>query len=160
MQALQNGLPVCHRPYLEIAQQMGCSEEAVLSRLQKLIDCGLIKRYGVVVRHRELGYRDNGMVVWDIPDADVSALGQRIAEFPCITLSYRRPRHLPHWPYNLFTMVHGHNRDQVKEKVEEIVQQCGLLHIPHQILFSTRRFKQRGASYSRDKGSCLKLVKP
>lgn len=159
--AIQQGLPVCHRPYQAIARQLGLSEDEVLSRLRQLLDNGVIKRFGVVVRHRELGYRANGMVVWDIPDDAVSALGRRMGEFPCVTLSYRRPRYLPQWPYNLFTMVHGHNRDQVVEKVHEIVEQCDLHHIPHQILFSTRRFKQRGARYSRQtsRGN-LELVKP
>lgn len=159
IRAVENGLPVSQRPYLEIARQLGWTEQAVIARLQQLINRGLIKRFGVVVRHRELGYHANGMVVWDIPDDRVSVLGRCIAEFSCVTLSYRRPRRLPDWPYNLFTMVHGHNREQVEEKVEEIVQRCGLQHFPHEILFSTRRFKQRGASYSRPQAATLEVVK-
>jgi DNA-binding Lrp family transcriptional regulator len=160
IQAVENGLPICHRPYRQLAQQLGCTEQAVIARLRQLIDCGLIKRFGVVVRHRELGYRANGMVVWDVPDAEVSHLGRRIAEFSCVTLSYRRPRRLPEWPYNLFTMVHGHNREQVIEKVAEIVNACALHHIAHEILFSTRRFKQRGASYRRAQTPGLEVVGP
>ena len=83
----------------------------------------------------------------------------------CVTLSYRRPRRLPDWPYNLFTMVHGSSREEVTEKVAEIVKQCGLENTEHNILFSTRRFKQRGASYTQkssgaiDKAVKLQLVK-
>ncbi len=80
------------------------------------------------------------------------------------TLSYRRPRRLPCWPYNLFTMVHGRNREEVTQKVEEIVKSCGLKNTDHTILFSTRRFKQRGASYTppkhvKNKSAKLQLVK-
>jgi len=95
-----------------------------------------------------LGYTANGMVVWDVPDDKASELGTCIGRFSCVTLSYRRPRRLPDWPYNLFTMVHGRNRDEVRMNVEEIVNSCGLQDINHTILFSTRRFKQRGASYT------------
>lgn len=158
IRAVESGLPISSHPYSDIARQLGWSEKAVIARLRQLIDCGMIKRFGVVVRHRELGYRANGMVVWDVPDDEVSMLGHRIAEFSCVTLSYRRPRHLPQWPYNLFTMVHGQNREQVTEKVAEIVRECGLQHIPHEILFSTRRFKQRGASYSRPQLPALESV--
>lgn len=145
---VQRGLPIVSRPYAEIAERLSTTEQDVIQRLQKLINDGSIKRYGVVVRHRELGYKANGMVVWDVPDDRVSELGSCIGKFPSVTLSYRRPRRRPDWPYNLFTMVHGRNREEVKQKVEEIVETCGLQDIDHTILFSTRRFKQRGASYT------------
>ena len=68
-------------------------------------------------------------------------------------LRARRPRRLPDWPYNLFTMVHGSNREEVIEKVNDIVESCGLQDIDHTILFSTRRFKQRGAQYTNSKAA-------
>jgi siroheme decarboxylase len=146
---IQQGLALCHRPYYAIAEQMGLSEDAVLNLLQGLINDGVIKRFGVIVRHRELGYRANGMVVWNIPDQQVSELGRHIGSFPCVTLSYRRPRRLPDWPYNLFSMVHGRNREQVKQHVQDIIDACGLHDIDHDILFSTHCFKQRGACYAK-----------
>ena len=145
---VQHGLPIVSRPYADIAERLATTEQDVIQRLQKLINDGSIKRYGVVVRHRELGYRANGMVVWDVPDHRVSELGSCIGRFSCVTLSYRRPRRLPDWRYNLFTMVHGRNRAEVRQKVGEIIESCGLQNIDHTILFSTRRFKQRGASYT------------
>jgi len=145
---VQRGLPIASRPYAEIAKQLDTTEQDVITRLQYLMDKGAIKRYGVVVRHKELGYTANGMVVWDVPDDRVEELGMCIGKYSSVTLSYRRPRRLPEWSYNLFTMIHGSNREEVEKKVEEIVDSCGLQDIKHTILFSTRRFKQRGASYS------------
>ena len=150
IKAVEHGLPIVSRPYAEIARQLDCTEQDVISRLQQLINNGAIKRYGIVVRHKELGYTANGMVVWNIPDDRVDELGICIGKYACVTLSYRRPRRLPDWPYNLFTMVHGCNREEVTQKVEEIVESCGLQDIEHDILFSTRRFKQRGASYTQN----------
>lgn len=148
IKAVEHGLPIVSRPYAEIARQLKTTEQDVMSHLQHLVDNGAIKRYGVVVRHKELGYAANGMVVWNMPDDRVDELGICIGNYSCVTLSYRRPRRLPDWPYNLFTMVHGSNREEVTQKVAEIVEKCGLQSIEHTILFSTRRFKQRGASYT------------
>jgi siroheme decarboxylase len=156
IKAVEHGLPIVIRPYAEIASKLQTTEQEVITRLQHLIDHGAIKRYGVVVRHKELGYNANGMVVWNIPDDRVDELGMCIGQFTCVTLSYRRPRRLPDWPYNLFTMVHGSNRDQVTKKVEEIIDSCGLQNIEHDILFSTRRFKQRGASYTQKHSAAAK----
>ena len=150
IKAVERGLPIVSRPYAEIASQLQTTEQDVITRLQHLIEHGAIKRYGVVVRHKELGYNANGMVVWNIPDDQVDELGMCIGQFSCVTLSYRRPRRLPDWPYNLFTMVHGSNRDEVREKIKEIINSCGLQNIEHDVLFSTRRFKQRGASYTQE----------
>jgi hypothetical protein len=89
------------------------------------------------------------MVVWDVPDARVGELGRTLGQLPFVNLCYRRPRRLPDWPYNLFTMIHGQNREQVVARIEEMVERFGLQAVPHQALFSLRRFKQCGARYSR-----------
>ena len=147
--ALEDGLPLVSEPYAELGRSLGLSEGEVLARLWLLQTRGIIKRFGVVVRHHELGYRANAMVVWDIPDTEVGELGPRLAEFPFVTLCYRRPRQRPAWPFNLFTMIHGRDRGEVLERVAELVGTCGLEDIEHRVLFSRRRFKQRGARYGR-----------
>ena len=148
VRAVEGGLPLVQRPYAAIAEQLGTTESDVIDRLGRLIASGDIKRFGVVVRHHELGYRANGMVVWDVPDDRVDELGRCIGQFSFVTLAYRRPRRLPDWPYNLFTMVHAQDRDAVEARVLEIVEHCGFDDVAHEILYSARRFKQRGARYA------------
>lgn len=145
--AIQQGLPLVPRPFAEIGTAIGLAENEVIAGIEALLEQGVIKRLGVVVRHHELGYRANAMVVWDIPDDQASALGSRIGSFASVTLCYRRPRRLPAWRYNLFTMIHGRHRDEVLGLVDRLKQQCGLENIAHEVLFSCRRFKQCGARY-------------
>ena len=146
--AIQQGLPLVPHPFAEIGAGIGLAENEVIAGLASLVEQGVIKRMGVVVRHHELGYRANAMVVWDIPNDQVSALGQRIGSFDSVTLCYRRPRRLPAWHYNLFTMIHGRHRDEVLGLVAQLKEQCGLEHVAHEVLFSCRRFKQCGARYA------------
>jgi DNA-binding Lrp family transcriptional regulator len=147
IQVVQDGLPLVERPYREIGDRLGWSEQAVIDTLQDMIDAGIIKRLGVVVRHHELGYRANAMVVWNVPDDQVDALGQQLGRQDCVTLCYQRPRRLPDWPYNLFCMVHGRDRDDVLACIGRMAEGLGLEAVPHTVLFSGRRFKQRGARY-------------
>ena len=142
--ALQPGLELVAHPYRRLAAQAGLDEDAVLARLAAWVASGLIKRFGVVVRHHELGFRANAMVVFDLPDAAVDAVGARLAAAPGVTLCYRRRRCLPHWPYNLYCMVHGRSREEVRPVVERLGALAGQPGLP---LFSTRRFKQCGARY-------------
>ena len=145
--AIQDGLPLVTRPYAAIGDSIGMSEQEVIERLDAMRADGAIKRMGVIVRHRELGYRANAMVVWDVPDEKVAELGRRLSQFDFVTLCYQRPRHLPDWPYNLFCMIHGQDRRDVRENIERIIQECGVQDTAHAVLFSCRRFKQRGAIY-------------
>lgn len=145
--ALQDGLSLEPCPFGAIATATGLAESEVIERLERLIESGAIRRFGVVVRHHELGYRANAMVVWDVRDEMVGLVGRRLARLPYITLCYRRPRRPPVWPYNLFCMIHGRDRGAVERQVEEATYAAGLDGLPRDILFSKRRFKQRGARY-------------
>lgn len=147
--AIGEGLPIVQRPYAELGRQLGCSEREVIEGIRRIAMRGDLKRFGVVVRHRQLGYRANGMVVWDLPNERLSEIGKRIGSYSFVTLCYQRPRRLPHWPYNLFSMIHGKDRDAVISQVGQIVEQCRLQGVNHEILFSRRCFKQRGAAYRR-----------
>jgi DNA-binding Lrp family transcriptional regulator len=145
--AIQPGLPLVPRPYAELGARLGLGEDEVLARIARLKRAGVIHRLGVVVRHHEVGYRANAMVVWDVPDGEVDALGRCLAGFDFITLCYRRPRRLPAWRYNLYCMIHGRSRDEVLANLEWLVNHCGLDGLAREVLFSRRRFKQRGAAY-------------
>lgn len=148
LQAIEGGLPLAAAPYALIGEQLGIAEADVITRLHNLQEQGIIKRMGIVVRHRVLGYRANAMVVWDVADENVAATGCRLGEVPFVTLCYRRPRHLPDWPYNLFTMIHGRDRAEVLARIDQLVDNRGMQGVAHQVLFSPRCFKQRGARYT------------
>lgn len=147
--ALQGGIALVSNPYQLLAQQTGCSESWVLDTLNRWVQQGIVKRFGVVVRHHELGFTANAMLVHDIPDELVSDLGHRIGTYPGITLCYRRPRREPLWHYNLFCMVHGQDRATVLQKIDVLRAHFGLEQYAHAVLFSTTRYKQQGAYYVR-----------
>lgn len=150
---IEDGLPLTARPYKALGDRAGLPEALVIAVIAKLKRRGFVKRFGLVVRHHELGYRANAMVVWDVPDQDVAEVGRLMATFPFVTLCYRRPRRLPDWPYNLFCMIHAKDRDEARTLLRELAEDLDLADLPREILFSRRRFKQRGARYCGPKES-------
>lgn len=148
--ALQGGLPLVSRPFASVANRIDASEREVLDVLQAWAAEGVIKRFGVVVRHHELGYRANAMCVWNVPDAQVEALGARLAQAGGVNLCYRRERAGEAWPYNLYCMLHGKDRDTVRARWAQLRWECGLQDFDAEMLFSTKRFKQCGAHYARE----------
>ncbi len=145
--ALEHGLPISARPYLEIGRNVGLSEASVIGRLRRFAERGIVSRFGVIVRHRTLGYRANAMAVWDLEDERADELGAMFAKHPGVTLCYRRKRDLPNWPYNLFCMVHARQREDADAVITDLNSTHGLDGVPHTVLFSRRCFKQRGARY-------------
>lgn len=144
---LQLGLPLVCEPYQALAAAVDSCESEVLERLQRYVQHGIIKRFGIIVRHRQLGFHANAMLVFDIPDAAVSTVGRSLAQQSGVNLCYRRPRRLPHWRYNLFCMLHGRQRAAVQERIQQLRTEYGLSPYPYTVLFSQRCFRQRGAYY-------------
>lgn len=156
--AVQQGLPITARPYATIAAQLGMAEQDVIARLAHLKSQGLIKRWGVVVKHRKLGYRANAMIVMDVPDHLVSEVGRQIGQHSFVNLCYQRPRQGEAWPYNLYCMIHGKSRDTVIEQWALLRDACGLSDFAWEILFSRRCFKQRGALYRQPEPPMLAAI--
>lgn len=156
--AIQAGLPLVSRPYAAIGHTIGMTESDVLARLKKMLEQDVIKRFGIIVRHHELGFRSNAMVVWDVPDTRIAELGHCIGSSGLVNLCYQRPRRLPDWHYNLFCMIHGRDRAGVLERLELLCDQCGLSEFTHEILFSRQRFKQCGANYVMTPASELQVA--
>ncbi len=145
--AVQQGLPIVARPYLQIAEQLGLDEQQVIDRLVRLKNQALIKRWGVVVKHRPLGYRANAMIVIAVPMALIDSIAAKIIQHSLVNLCYQRPQQGERWPYNLYCMIHGKDRDTVLQQWAELQQACELSQYRSEILFSRRCFKQRGAIY-------------
>ena len=145
--ALAAGLPLSEHPWRDLGEPLGLDEDEVLRRVAVLQESGVIRRLGIVVRHHELGFRANAMVVFDVPDERVGSVARVMCAQPFVTLCYRRPRRGDEWPYNLFCMIHGHDRALVEAQIRQLIETCGISDVPTATLFSTRCFKQRGARY-------------
>ena len=142
--ATQSGLPLEPQPYHAVARQVGISPEEVMARMRHMLETGMIRRIGVVPNHYALGYKANGMTVWNVPDERVDDLGERVGALEFVSHCYHRPRHLPDWPYNFFAMVHGRDRGEVEELVRRIAELIGDADRGHEILYSTRILKKTG----------------
>ena len=144
IQATQSGLPLTPRPYQTLANELNIDSADVMQRMQRMLENGIIRRIGAVPNHYALGYKGNGMSVWNVPEEKINELGLRIGALDYVSHCYQRPRHLPDWPYNLFAMVHGHDRAEVEQKVDEIARLLAKDDHGHQILYSSRILKKTG----------------
>jgi DNA-binding Lrp family transcriptional regulator len=146
--ATQAGLPLEPEPFAVLAARLDTDPATVVVRLQRLLEQGAARRIGAVPNHYRLGLRGNGMTVWDIEDAEVDALGERVGALDGVSHCYRRPRRLPLWPYNLFAMVHGRDRADVLEGAARIEAVLAGHCLGHRVLFSEAILKKTGLRFA------------
>jgi siroheme decarboxylase len=79
-----------------------------------------------------------------VDDAQIDVLGEAVGQMACVTHCYKRPRHMPDWPYNLFAMVHGHDRAEVLAQAEQIAERLGAAVRARDVLFSSKILKKTG----------------
>jgi DNA-binding Lrp family transcriptional regulator len=142
--ATQNGLPLVSDPWAELGQRLDMPADEVLARFQRMQAAGVVRRVAAVPDHYRLGYRFNGMTVWDVADDAITDLGRRVGELPFVSHCYRRPRHLPYWSFNLFAMVHGTSKQEVEDKAAQIRALLADACRDSTILYSSAILKKTG----------------
>jgi DNA-binding Lrp family transcriptional regulator len=145
---LQGGLALTTTPYGDVAAAIGADVEWVIETINRFLAAGKIRRVGVVPNHYSLGYTENGMTVWDVPDDLVSTVGPAIAELEFVTHCYERPRHEGVWPYNFFAMTHGRSAEESERRIKQVRERMGeFFDVGDEdwdTLFSTRILKKTG----------------
>jgi len=149
IRATQAGLPVCARPYHRVAEELDLAVAELMARLRAMQEAGVIRRIAAVPNHYRLGFRANGMSVWDVEDERIAELGPRVGALDCVSHCYRRPRREPMWPYNLFAMVHGRGREEAMAGVARIAAALGEASRQHEVLFSSEILKKTGLRLAR-----------
>jgi len=144
---LQKGLPLVSRPFRDIADRLKVSEEEVIVRVKDFLSRGVIRRFGAVVKHQDVGYVANAMTVWPVPKERIIEVGRMMASFPEVSHCYNRPS-APGWPYTLYTVIHGKEEQECRSIAEKISSSTGITG--YRILFSTAELKKNSMEYFLD----------
>jgi len=102
---LQNDIPLERHPFRALEETDGITENEIITTTNRWSGEKIIRKFGALVRHRELGFAGNAMVAWAVPADRCDSVGRRLAEFREVTHCYERmPAFLG--KYNIFTMIH------------------------------------------------------
>lgn len=143
LELLPSDFPITERPYETMAKDMGMSGTELIGELITLKDQGKIRRIAGMVAHRAVSYQGNAMAVWHVPADRIDAVGAKMAGFPEVSHCYERDT-AGYWPYNLYTMVHGKNREDCSQIIERLAAASGITD--YRVLFSVREFKKTSFS--------------
>lgn|SRR5690625_2044390 len=139
----QAGIPLVEDPWEWLGAQLEISANEALDLVQALQKSGAIRRVAAVPNHYRLGFKHNGMTVWDVDDVALEQLGPQVGALPFVSHCYKRPRRHG-WPYNLFAMVHGREAAEIEEKRQQIRDLLGPALNADEMLVSRRILKKTG----------------
>jgi len=142
--SIQNDISLTERPYLEISEKLGISEQTLLQVLKDLCDKGVIRRFGATIRHQKSGFEANAMVAWRVDEERVDEVGKLMASFREVSHCYRR-NPTDEWPYNLYTMIHGNNEASCRETAHKLSEKASVNS--YTLLFSRRELKKTSMEY-------------
>jgi len=142
--AIQEDMAITERPYLEISEKLGISEDTLLETLQSLCERGIIRRYGATLRHQKTGFTANAMAAWQVAENRVEEVGNRLASFKQVSHCYRR-NPTEGWPFNLYTMIHANDEESCRQTARNMSQEAGVEN--YSLLFSRKELKKTSMVY-------------
>lgn len=141
---LQQDLPIAARPYALVAERLSMSEQELLLQVRSMLERGIIRKVGAVLRHRKAGIHANALCVWQVSEENMAAVGEMFAALPAVTHCYERQAY-DNWPYNLYTMVHAATRQACELQIDAMCRMSGLTVF--RILYSTQELKKTSMRY-------------
>ena len=154
---LQKDMEIIDEPFVKAANNLGITENELFEKMKYYEDIGVMRRFAAILRHRQIGYTANGMIVWIVPEDRISEVGEKLGAFPQVSHCYERPTY-PDWPYNVFSMIHCKTHNEAHEMAKKIQDQ---IKVPeYQILFSSREFKKIRVEYFVEKSFTLEDTIP
>ena len=141
---LQKDMEIIDEPFVKAANNLGITEKELFEKMKYYEEIGVMRRFAAILRHRQVGFTANGMIVWKVPEDRISEVGETLGSFPQISHCYERPTYAD-WPYNVFSMIHCKTHEEANDMAKKIQDQ---IHVnDYRILFSSREFKKTRVEY-------------
>ena len=141
---LQKDMEIIDEPFVKAAKNLGITEDEVFAKMKHYEDVGVMRRFAAILRHRQVGFTANGMIVWKVPEGRITSVGETLGSFPQVSHCYERPTY-DDWPYNVFSMIHCKTHDEAYDVAKTIQDQINVDE--YKILFSSREFKKTRVEY-------------
>ena len=141
---LQKDMQIIDEPFADASSRLGITEKQLFEKMQYYESIGVMRRFAAILRHRQVGFTANGMIVWKVPQERIVEVGEKLGSFPQVSHCYERPTY-PDWPYNVFSMIHCKTHAEANEMAEVIQDQINVEE--YRILFSSREFKKTRVEY-------------
>jgi DNA-binding Lrp family transcriptional regulator len=144
MSELQKDLSLSPTPFKDMAKRFDVKEKMFFNFLEFLKTTQKMSRFAGILKHRNLGFTANAMVVWNIPPHKVQAFVDHAITYRAISHCYERVVS-PEWPYNIYTMIHGKSRVMTQGIIDDLSSRFAITS--YEVLYSGKEYKKQRVNY-------------
>jgi DNA-binding Lrp family transcriptional regulator len=141
---ISQDIPLAKDPFKVFASRLGIEEKVLLRRIRSYKKKGMMRKFCASLNHKKIGFNNNAMVVWNIPDKRIDSAGKLMSSYPHISHCYQR-RKAPGWEYNLYSMIHGKTQKECLDVIRDISVKTACKD--YRVLFSSREYKKTPVTY-------------
>ncbi len=116
---VQKDIPLVKEPFKEIGKKIGISEEEVIKRLKRMVDSGIIRKFGLRIDSKKVGFAST-LVAFKVPWSKIDEIAERLNKYESVTHNYARDH-----DYNLWITVIEKDEESLKKTLEEIKKEVG-----------------------------------
>jgi DNA-binding Lrp family transcriptional regulator len=117
---LQGGLPICPKPYDDLAKYLNNNEETILQEIRELKESGVIRRICALINHRALGMTST-LVAAHIPEENVQEVAEAVNSLENVSHNYLREHY-----YNLWFTLQAESPKQIEVTVSNLSGRFGI----------------------------------
>lgn len=93
---LQGGFELCERPFESAARRLGLAERELLLRVQRLLDDGILSRFGPLYHAERLGGALS-LCAMEVPEERFDTVAEQVNAFSEVAHNYQREHRLNMW---------------------------------------------------------------
>lgn len=120
---IQSDFPIVSRPYREVGNRLDLSEEAVLERVRRMRERGIIRRIGGNFHSRRLNFTST-LCAAKVPDDKLESFVNAVNAYPGVTHNYLRNH-----AYNVWFTFIAENMQCIRKALAGITEQTGVSEI-------------------------------
>jgi len=117
---LHGGFPLAERPYAEVGAALGLEEAEVIARLARLLDAGVLSRFGPLFDAERMGGALT-LAAMAVPEARFEAVAEVVNAHPEVAHNYAREH-----AFNMWFVVATERTERRAEVIAEIARETGL----------------------------------
>jgi len=132
---IQSGFPISPRPYLDLGQRLGMTEDEVIERIRKLKSEGIIRRIGGSLNSRKLGFKST-LCAARVPEDRIDDFVEKVNCYRGVTHNYLRKS-----DYNVWFTFIAPSADDIENALTEISEKTGvndILNLPAERMFKIK----------------------
>ena len=119
LNALQGGFPLCERPYAEAAAALGTSEAELIARLARLLEEGVLTRFGPMYNADRLGGGFE-LCAMRVPPGELERVAGQVNGHPEVAHNYEREH-----DWNMWFVLAAESPRQLEQARERIERETG-----------------------------------